>query len=314
MIKHEIIFWGLFLAFNYLQFLPNYIFNFHNSNFLPYIDKLKAKKAGFFDSTNMDFFRYLIDVSLLILILKFKFFNISVFIIAIYYLILFLFNSYHNLFQTIYQVYPSLYNDRSLIKTGLAILWRESKIKTVFSFLMGIGVIFLIYYGFTKFLQYTLQSDVTIFDMVAGSLFILISLYVIFRFYVRFGNKILYAEKRMRFILGFARIMYNIKLSYQLFKKEKRFKTFKSDKIRSCPNFEIKRHPNLFFLFIESYGSLLLYHLNMKGQFKDMYSVFNTSLKNHGWHMISNLSFRGFVIPLFYMDIEYPNMHIMRGF
>ena len=147
MIKHEIIFWGLFLVFNYLQFLPNYIFNFHNSNFLPYLDKLKAKKAGFFDSANMDFFRYLIDVSLLILILKFKLLNLPIFVVSTYYLILFLFNIYHNLFQTIYQIYPSLYNDRSLIKTGLAILWRESKLRTVFSFIAGIVVMSLMYYG-----------------------------------------------------------------------------------------------------------------------------------------------------------------------
>jgi hypothetical protein len=290
MIKNEIIFWGLFLVFNYLQFLPNYIFNFHNSNFLPYLDKLKGKKAGFFDSTNMDFFRYLIDVSLLILILKFKLLNLSIFVVSTYYIILFLFNIYHNLFQTIYQIYPSMYNDRSLIKTGLAILWRESKTKTVFSFIGGIAVMSLIYFGFSKFLIYTIQSKATIFDVITAGLFILISLYVINRFYVRLGNKILYAEKRMRFILGFTRIIYNIKLSKQLFRKEQSFKKFKGDKIRSCSTFELKKYPNLFFLFIESYGSILLHHPKMRSRFKEMYNVYESSLKNYGWNIVSNLS------------------------
>jgi len=290
MIKHEIIFWGLFLVFNYLQFLPNYIFNFHNSNFLPYLDKLKSKKAGFFDSTNMDFFRYLIDVSFIILILKFRLFDLPIYIVSAYYLFLFIFNFYHNVFLTIYQVYPSLYNDRSLINTGLAILWRESKLKTVFSFITGIVVLSLIYYGFSKFLVYTIQFKATIFDIVAGNLFILISIYVINRFYLRLGNKILYAEKRMRFVIGFARVIYNIKLSKQLFRKEQIFKKFKGDKLRSCSNFELKKHPNLFFLFIESYGSILLYHPKMRDRYKDMYNVYESSLKNLGWHMNSNLS------------------------
>jgi hypothetical protein len=290
MIRHEFIFWGLFLVFNYLQFLPNYIFNFHNSSFLPYLDKLKGKKAGFFESTNMDFFRYLIDVSFLILILKFRLFELPLYVVSAYYLFLFIFNFYHNVFLTIYQVYPSLYNDRSLIKTGLAILWRESKVKTVISFIVGIAVLYLIYYGFSKFLVYTIQFKATIFDIVTGSLFVLISIYVINRFYVRLGNKILYAEKRMRFVIGFARVIYNIKLSKQLFRKEQIFKKFKRNKLRSCSNFDLKKHPNLFFLFIESYGSILLNHPKMRDRYKEMYNVNESSLKNLGWHMVSNLS------------------------
>ncbi len=290
MIKNELIFWGLFLVFNYLQFLPNYIFNYHNSNFLPYLDKLKAKKAGFFDSTNMDFFRYLIDVSFLILILKFKLFDLPIYLVSAYYLILFLFNFYHNLFLTIYQVYPSVYNDRSLIKTGLAILWRESKVKTVLSFIAGIAVLYFIYFGFSEFLRYTIQFKTTPFDIIIGSLFILICIYVIIRFYVKLGNKILYAEKRMRFIIGAARIYYNIRLSNQLFRKEKIFKKFKGDKIRSCSNFNLQKRPNLFFLFIESYGSILLQHPKMRDRYSDMYNVYESSLKNLGWHMVSTLS------------------------
>ena len=290
MIKHEIIFWGLFLVFNYLQFLPNYIFNFKNSSFLPYLDKLKAKKAGFFDSTNMDFFRYLIDVSFLILILKFRLFDLPIYLVSIYYLFLFIYNFYHNVFLTIYQVYPSIYNDRSLIKTGLAILWRESKVKTVISFTLGIAVLYLIYSGFSEFLLYTIQFKATIFDILTGSLFILISIYVINRFYVKLGNKIIYAEKRMRFVIGFARVIYNIKLSKQLLRKEQIFKKFKRNKLRSCSNFDLKKHPNLFFLFIESYGSILLHHPKMRDPYKHLYNVYESSLRNLGWHMVSNLS------------------------
>ena len=290
MIKNEIIFWGLFLVFNYLQFLPNYIFNFSNSNFLPYLDKLKGKQAGFFESTNMDFFRYLIDVSILILILKFKFLNLPVHVVTIFYLILFLFNFYHNLFQSIYQVYPSVYNDWSLINTGLAILWRESKFKMIFSFITGTVVLFLIYNGFYKFLIYSIQSEVTIFDIIAGSSFTLISIYVIFRFYIRLGDKILYSEKKMRYVLGIVRIIFNIKLSNQLFRKEKNFKSYKGDKIRSSPTFELNKQPNLFFLFIESYGSVLLHHPLMRNRFKKLFDQYEISLKNYGWHMVSNLS------------------------
>jgi hypothetical protein len=155
---------------------------------------------------------------------------------------------------------------------------------------VGIAVLSLIYYGFSIFLNYTLQFKATIFDIVTGSVFILISLYVFNRFYLRLGNRILYSEKRMRFVIGFARVIYNIKLSKQLFRKERSFKKFKGDKIRSCSKFELKKHPNLYFLFIESYGSVLLYHPDMGSRFKELFSVHDTTLKNHGWHMVSNLS------------------------
>ena len=290
MIKHEIIFWGLFLVFNYLQFLPNYIFNFHNSNFLPYLDKLKGKKVGFFANYNLDFFRYFIDISLLIILLKLDIITLSLHIITLYYLILFIYNFYHNLFSSIYQSYPSLYNDWPSIKTGLAILWGESKVKLILSFVLGLAVLTFIYLGFFQYLKYISIISYTSIDLFLAGIFLTISIISVIKFYNNFSRQLSYMDKWLRFVVGFMRIFLNVKLSFALFEKEKKIKSIKRNKIRVCPPFQMIRKPNFYFLFLESYGSILLNHASMKSYFIRMFNKFEKNLKDNNLEIVSNLS------------------------
>jgi len=290
MFEREIIFWSLFLLFNYIQFLPNYIFNYQNAHFLPFLDKLKSRKLGFFSSPNMDAFRYLIEVSVFVLLLKFNVIALPIHLLASYYILLFIYNFYHNLFRTIYQTYPSLYNDWPLILTGLAILWKESKIKLVASILAGLLVSSVLYFGFLYFLDITIHSSNSIFDYIAGIAFFIPCLYSISRFYIRLRKKIYYAEHRLRFILGFLRIIENIRVSIVLSSAEKKIQQIAKDKLRRQPDFETIARPNIFFLFIESYGSILLYHKEMVEPFRYMGSTFQSGLESEQWKMASTLS------------------------
>jgi len=290
MIKNEIIFWSLFLIFNYLQFLPNYIFNYQESDILPYLDKFRGRKIGFFASVNMDFFRYLIDVSILIFLVKFKIAFFPVQLVIIYYLLLFIFNFYHQLFWTIYEVYPVIYNDWSLMKTGLAILWRESKIKLILSIITGVLILSIIYLIFSWYLNFVIRSTYSIYDVIVSAIFIIIFTLSIFRFNIRQKNQLPYSDRILRFIVGFSRIYFNIKLSLELSEQELRIKSLKIDKLRKQPQFSLKHRPNIYFLFIESYGSILLQHEEMLVDFKKIYEKFEKDLTNNNWKIISNLS------------------------
>ena len=245
---------------------------------------------GFFANTNKDFFRYLIDVSLLIFMLKFKLLNISPLLITGYYLLLFIYNFYHNLFWKIYDVYPAVYNDWSLIKTGLAILWKESKYVVMVSFLGGSVVLVFIYFAFSRYLSFVIQSPYYLLDIILAFGFLILFIVTIARFNILHKGRIHYADRRLRFVVGILRIYYNIRLSNEFAAQGKRMKTRKIEKIRQQPEFKLRIRPNIFFLFIESYGSILMQDQDMLPHYKKIYRKLKQHMNENNWGMVSNLS------------------------
>jgi hypothetical protein len=154
------------------------------------------------------------------------------------------------------------------------------------------GVISLlsIYLGFYKYLEYASQSSNTLFDFIVGGLFVFTSFVSIVKFYYKLNHQIPYTDSRLRFILGFMRLILNIKISQDLSFQEKKVKSINKVKIREWPPFKMTHKPNFFFLFIESYGSILLQHEEMQSSFKDIFERFEMTLSKNNWKIISNLS------------------------
>ena len=115
----EVVFWCGFLFFNFSLFAFNYIIHSKEAEFFPFKTILVKGKGGIFISANPDIFRFSIDVSLLIFLVRYGIIMSKLWIIVVYYGFLLVFNAYHYAFNKIYKVKPIIINDLKLIKNGI---------------------------------------------------------------------------------------------------------------------------------------------------------------------------------------------------
>ena len=110
----ELLFWLGFLFFNFSLFAFNYFINIKEADFFPLKQFLTKGRRGIFISLNPDFFRFSIDLSILILFVRYGIITSGISLIVSYFGFLLIFNIYHYSFNKIYQISPIILNDLKL--------------------------------------------------------------------------------------------------------------------------------------------------------------------------------------------------------
>ena len=80
----ELVFWLGFLFFNFSLFAFNYFINYKEADFFPLKQLLTKGRRGVFISLNPDFFRFSIDLSILILLIRYGIISSSMLLIIGY--------------------------------------------------------------------------------------------------------------------------------------------------------------------------------------------------------------------------------------
>ncbi len=289
LILNETFFWIAFICFNTVHYLINYIFHFTSSSFLPYISTIRTqRKIGLWFSTNHDTFRYAIELSLLFFLSRVT--DLSLFAIPItgYYLITLLFNIYQYSFRRIYEYEPNFYNDSKLIKSAVAIVWHESKWKFLGFCLLFSLLILLLYFLILSFLTFSKSIGTTYVFYIIASFWGTPILRLIQKtgLYLDYPNDI---YLRYHFVL--VEIFQNIKRSIVNWKvsKMKVGKTFFEK--RKDLKFKLKDNPpNIFFIFIESYGSYFFKEKEISNNSYKLFENFRNNLHEKNWEVLSNYS------------------------
>ncbi|WP_242092712.1 hypothetical protein [Aestuariivivens sediminicola] len=285
----EFKFWIIFLVLNYLNYLVVYILHYRKSRFLPYIRNLKNKKIGLIAEGNLDFFRYSVEISFIIIISRFfDLHNFSIPLLILYFIFL-IFNFYQYSFRKIYETEPIIFNDLKLIKNGMAIIWHESKFKVLVGIIISIWFLFFL----NKLLKVYLISN---YEMPLSQSFILIS----------FGKFLLVVYSVYKFKKGYRDYPNDIYLRYHFTSIElfvnlvKSFDCYKLSKLKFGNNYKIAREnidielndiaPNIHFIFVESYGSLFYNEKKLQIQAYKTLRDFKRKIKDKGFGAISNFS------------------------
>jgi len=280
----EIVFWSGFLFFNFSLFAFNYFINYKEAKFFPFKQLLIKGGRGVFLSPNPDFFRFSIDMSALILLVRYGFLSSFVTLITIYYGFLIIFNTYHYSFNKIYQVNPILLNDLKLLKNGAGILWNESRIKLITGLSTLIIATLFLSACFARYLEYTKTLSNNLISTIFTVAIIIIFITALAR--KGYGR---FAEVWHRYLIHFLRIGRHIFESYKLFIISKKFNHEILKKNRKL-NLKFHSKPNLYLLFIESYGSILLKHPNLSAAFIKKFEAITKELSESKWNYKSNLS------------------------
>ena len=286
----EILFWFLFIALNGLNYLINYIFDFEKNHILPYLSSIKmTHKIGLVGDNNMDFFRYCVELS--IILICSRFYNLSEYytLIGTTYFVVLFFNVYQYSIRRIYDTEPVLFNDVKLLKNAIVIVWHESKWKVLLSALLLILLIVGFNKGFSLFLVYNNQIGSNLIFEVISAVWVLTVFYSIIKvkgFYKRYPNDIF-----LRYHFTFVEFTYNIKRSYENYKISRLnigHRYFESrQKISIQP---VANPPNIHLIFIESYGSYFYNEKSLKVEAYQILNHFTNNLATNGFQIVSNMS------------------------
>lgn len=280
----EIVFWLGFLFFNFSLFAFNYFINFKEANFLPFKSIFIGGQRGVFISPNPDMFRFSIDVSILILLVRYGSISSGLFLIVGYYGFLLIFNTYHYSFNKIYQVNPVILNDLKLLKNGAGILWDESKIKMITGISLLILTTVMLSFFLTNYLVYahflTPNRSTHIISIC------IICVFVIALIRKGYHHRI---EVWHRYLIHFLRLGGHFTVSLKLYRTRNRFNRETLKKHRQL-KVKFREKPNIHLIFIESYGSILLNNSKLSEAYKQKFDAFNNTLKKSKWGCKTNLS------------------------
>ncbi len=285
----ETIFWILFVILNGSQYIINYIFYFEKSKFLPYINDYKTgKKIGIAGSVNQDFFRYNIELSVIILLSRIINLSDFVLITSFFFLITLVFNLYQYSFRRIYECEPNFYSDAKLLKNGFVIVWHESKLKSIGILLIFISFFLGIVHFFKVFLSYSYKLETSSEFYFITFIWLLTLLWALLRvgLHTKYPNDIYrrYHFSILEIFMNFKRSFLNRKIS----KKKQGKEYFQARQ-------EIKMElidgpPNLHFIFLESYGSYFYKEKSIQNNSFTLFDSFKNNISLQGWASVSNYS------------------------
>jgi hypothetical protein len=291
MTRRELKFWVLFFVLNSIIFLPGYVLDSGESSFIPYKGFLNGSilnRLNFlFERDNADIFRLSIDVFFLICAvyilknrLRIRLFPLFMFL---YYLFVLLYQIYHQSIEKIYHVAPAIYNDIHLIVMGFSLLFTD------FS-----GVSFMVVIGAVTFLfviYFLIRTMVSLFStMQFGMVSKLIMIALAIMACISIGTYGVHSTSAHGFqVHGFAAFQ-NILASYDAKKSLGSFDTEEFLRSNDYEKYTLKERPDIYFLFIESYGRIVLDNPELFRDYREYVTRNEHMLRKNHWHVSSHLS------------------------
>lgn len=285
----EFTFWIVFIVLNGFNYLLNYVLYYRSSALIPYLpDFLKAKKLGLVASVNQDPFRYAVEFSLVLIIARFIDFTSVSLLITTFYVVVLVFNSYQYLFRHIYNYEPNFYNDAKLLKTGISIVWHESKYKILLGLVAFSALLAAVYSLVDWYLMFS-------FRISSNYLFLLLLFcwaVPLIRSIQKYGFFHAYPNDiYLRYHFVIAELWYNIKRSIVNYRLTQLKIGQKFREARDNIQFTFKNtRPNIHLFFIESYGSYFFKEADFQAKAYDTFSHFRNILTEKGWLVTSNYS------------------------
>ncbi len=289
--RNEIKFWLLLFLLNSLLFLPGYLFNASTSSFFPYHGftegSLYERFKYLFVRQNYDVFRISVDLFVLVFLYYLLKSRISAglfgWIAGIYYAFMLYFLIYYTAFEKIFLIPPVIYNDLSMLKLGLFNSGGGSFLKSAGIILMLTAFSFGLILMVKRLIYYTYELKPGIYSKcIAGVVAVLL-----FFNTVKSGFT---PELNQAFHEALVMIIDNGRSSAQAYSNLRNFNVDDMNGMLDLKQFKLAKKPDLYLIFIESYGKLLYQHVSCRKPYFDCLENCISRLNHNGWHAVSNFS------------------------
>ena len=295
----DLVFWVCFLALNLLLFLPLYLLNRQTTTFLPHPLPPVSAPADFFKGLalrreNLDPFRLNSEITLLVALWVFvrwtrgprRHRSFSWFLVAVYFVVL-IYYLYESIVLSLYQVEPVFYSQYRLFIEGIPFALRNLNVPFGFYIVAAlaltvaailIGTLIRTMIGNTVVGRLSLWSRA---GLASITLLVLIS-----------GFK--YQETLARPEMVVSSFVYklqkNISDSVQARRSVLAFDNMSPHYTYDYSGYDLVRKPNIYLIFVESYGSVLYKRPDYRQAYTSLLSQLERQLRDGGWHAASTLS------------------------
>lgn len=292
--KAELKFWVAFLSVNFFFFLPVYILNSAESSFLPATTLPPGESLGWvfhlFARDNQDIFRlsadWMLIATILLVFRKWRFQQVLFIISILAYFILFGYQLYLAFSLKTYGEIPNFGNDKELIQEVLPIFLDQSSQGNVgwiyvlggLSLLGLVGIVFLL---IRWYVRQTQKIQLNKKWLIGGIMAWMIT------------TVFLYKNGHSSYPPTFNSVQLTASPFYKSLKELKPKATEMLEAGAPYEDFFTKpltQKPNVYLLFIESYGEVLYTHESLHAPYLQLLTSVEDSLKVNGFHSQSALS------------------------
>ncbi len=287
-----LMYWAGFLALNLLLFLPLYLLNYQDATFLPRISGLQELLVS---RSNPDIFRLNLEISLLILAFSLsrrlwapvaRRWYARVFFLV--YLLTLIYAIYENAIISLYHVAPNIFNDYRFIIGGIGFLIDGLRLSGWHLFAIGLAVIIflallykLILLWFTR-LPVARLGPITRYIAVAGIIMLL---------GLNLNTRQAAAQPESVVNSLSAKITANIQASLTAREELESYNNIRPEEFYNyAETTRLFRRPNIYLIFIESYGSVLYKRPHFVDDYKAMMQETEARLQEAGWATETGLS------------------------
>jgi hypothetical protein len=287
-----IFFWILFAVLNTMYFLPRYLMDLGRSQFIPVRSFARGsvwrRLRHIVKRRNADMCR--VSLEFFVLTVGYAFWLKDYASVPVYSMILFAwfalslaYQLYHTVFEKLYHLEPTLFNDAFMLKTAARIFFAEFDLKNFFITLITVVGALISYVLIVMLLSLAAIAEFGQVSPVFAAVVIILGLYSLYDF-----RYTLYTQYTVQSQLQ--AIVHNLLRTWRARRDLagltlKKMKAFNMD-----PGARLKRKPNIYLIVIESYGRVLLDSPAFRDSYRKYVAEFNDRLRSHGWQMASSFT------------------------
>ena len=285
-------YWVGFLVLNFLLFLPLYLLNYQDATFLPRIASLHEWLVS---RSNPDIFRLNLEISLLILAFPWlrrlwapvaRRWYARVFFLI--YLLAFIYAIYESAITSLYHVNPNIFNDYRFIISGIGFLIDGLRLSGWYLLAIALGTLLvlallykLILLWFTR-LPVDRLGPITRYMALAGIIMLL---------GINISSRQAMAQPERVVTSLSAKITANIQASLNAREELKSYNAIRPEESYDyTTTTRLFRRPNIYLIFVESYGSVLYKRPHFVDAYKALMQQTEARLQEGGWTMETGLS------------------------
>lgn len=283
-------FWGSYLLLNFALFLPVFWFFRAETVFWPPLGEEGGWRALLLRRENLDIFRLNLEMALLVCmwILWPRVRRRGLFwLFFLFTMLQLIYGGYEGFVRSYYLLEPTLYNDLVLFADGSRYVMQMLKLSPTTYALIGLGVLGAL--GVLYGLHWLLLVGVDAAKLGRGTRLSMVGITA-----VALGLLLLAGEERggvetavSSFTLKLAQ---NADYSHAAYAESRRFDSQYLAPFFQFFNSDLAQKPNIHFLFIESYGSVLYQRPDFRIRYERLLQELEKALEQQNWHVASNRS------------------------
>lgn len=291
--SHDLRFWLSLLSLNLLLFLPLFLLNIESYRFWPLIDVNSTPpwwKQLFHYRQNLDIFRLNVEFALLItlwVLIGVIRLPVVGLVFSGWYLLTLYYYIYEAISLSFFLADPILYNQYFMAVDGLQFLFGHIKLSPFL--VIGTAVVFVaahwIVLSLIRFL-FDHRSTGYLSRPTKIGLVLLSSLMIasVLRYEMALANPVMVASSVIY------KLKKNVQESLEIYENVHNFDPESVRQHYDFEHFRMKEKPDIYLLFIESYGSVLYKRSHFRSQYVTLLSELEQTLADSGWQSASNLS------------------------